>query len=70
MLYSKIAESDIGEVNRNPKQGRLSLTVLRFTQQNEWKWHSGNLFQKRPGQQDNGILLNALEILKMYLKRH
>lgn len=41
MLYSKIAESDIGEVNRNPKQGRLSLTVLRFTQQNEWNpWQS------------------------------
>lgn len=29
----------------------------------------GNLCQQKYGQQDNGILLNAFEILKIYLKR-
>lgn len=65
-----LLKAKVEEVHRHVRQVQRKLTPSRY-------WGScnrttvivGNLFQQRSGQQDNGILLNAFEILKIYLKR-
>lgn len=65
-----LLKAKVGEVRKNLRQIHRKPTPSQC-----WGSHNrttailGNLFQQRSGQQDNGILLNAFDILKIYLRR-